>query len=71
MTKGLRKCVKTDGVYYNAQNLPIDPMDGYEYETIEKAKAIVKKITTKKMSKSQKLLKCFKWVQHFKVHHTT
>lgn len=63
--KGVMQMRKTDGVYYNSHNQPIDPMDGYEYETIEKAKAIVKKITTKKMSRSQKLLKCFKWVQHF------
>lgn len=63
--KGVMQMRKAGGVYYNAQNQPIDPMDGYEYETIEKAKAIVKKITTKKMSKSEKLLKCFRWVQHF------
>ncbi|HAN57700.1 MAG: hypothetical protein PUF83_07480 [Intestinibaculum porci] len=63
--QGVMQMRKTDGVYYNSHNQPIDPMDGYEYETIEKAKAIVKKITTKKMSRSQKLLKCFKWVQHF------
>lgn len=62
---GIMQMRKAGGVYYNSHNQPIDPLDGYEYETIEKARVIVNKMTTKKMSKSQKLLKCFKWVQHF------
>lgn len=63
--QGIMQMRKKRGVYYNSHNQPIDPLDGYEYETIEKAKAIANKITTKKMRKSEKLLKCFKWVQHF------
>ncbi len=48
--------------YYNKNNQRIDYYDGYEYETILRAKKIISQITKKSDSKETKRLKAFKWV---------
>lgn len=51
--------------YYDHTNKRIDYWDGYEYETVERAKKIVARITKPSDSMATKRLKAFKWVEKF------
>lgn len=53
---------KTGSRYYNASGKAMSKVQADDFETLQRAKSIVKKITTSKMSKKEKLKKCFDWV---------
>ena len=53
---------KTGSRYYNASGKAMSKVQANDFETLQRAKSIVKKITTSKMSKKEKLKKCFDWV---------
>ena len=59
---GQMEARKTGSKYYNASGKAMSKVQANDFETLQRAKGIVKKITTSKMTKSEKLKKCFDWV---------
>ncbi|MBQ8305189.1 MAG: hypothetical protein IJX90_03120 [Blautia sp.] len=59
---GRLQAYKKGSTYYWPKGGKMSKTDAYDFSTFLTARSIAAKITTKKMSKSQKLLKCFKWV---------
>ncbi|MBQ6360860.1 MAG: hypothetical protein IJJ25_06935 [Lachnospiraceae bacterium] len=53
---------KSGGKYYYPSGKKMSKLDAYDYDTYQTARKIAADITTRKMSKAQKLKKVFKWV---------
>ncbi|HIZ22081.1 MAG TPA: hypothetical protein IAA21_04680 [Candidatus Blautia faecigallinarum] len=53
---------KSGSKYYDANGKQMNSVKANQFETLQRAKGIVKKITTSKMTKQEKLKKCFDWV---------
>lgn len=60
--KGVLQNWKIGNRYYNASGKKMGSVAVKEFKTLQRAKAIAAKITTSKMTKQQKLKKCFDWV---------
>lgn len=60
--KGVLEAFQKKSVWYYANGKKMTKTDALNFETLQTAKSIVKKITTSSMSQSQKLKVCFDWV---------
>ncbi len=60
--EGVAEAKKIGSAYYHPNGRPMTKTEGYEYETLLRARKIVSQVTTSSMSQSQKLEKCFRWV---------
>lgn len=60
--KGVLEAKKVNNKYYDANGKAMSKVKSQDFETLQRAKTIAAKITTSKMTKSQKLKKCFDWV---------
>ena len=56
---------KKNGKYYYPNGKAMNAVKTEEYKTLLTARSVVKKVTTKSMTKAQKLEKCFAWVMKF------
>ena len=56
---------KKGSTYYKPSGTKMTSMERDDYVTLRRARAVVRKITTSSMTKSQKLKKCFDWVMAF------
>lgn len=61
--KGAMEAYKVKSTFYKPTGKKMQSYEAKEYKTLLKARQIASSITKKSMSKSQKLLACFKWVQ--------
>ncbi|MCD8015745.1 MAG: hypothetical protein LUG99_21790 [Lachnospiraceae bacterium] len=59
---GYLEAYKKGSKYYKPNGKKMSSQETTEYETLLRAKAVVAKITTSDMSKSEKLKACFDWV---------
>lgn len=60
--KGVLQVRKEGSKYYQANGKEMPKVEAQDFETLQTAKGIVTKITTKNMTKAQKFKKCFDWV---------
>ena len=60
--KGVLEARKTGSKYYDGSGKAMSKVKAQDFETLQNAKTIAAKITTSKMTKSEKLKKCFDWV---------
>lgn len=60
--KGILQATKKGSKYYRANGKKMDKVQAQDFETLQTAKSIIAKITTSRMSKTEKLKKCFDWV---------
>ena len=60
--KGILEAQKKGNTLYYADGKKMSSQKAYEYETLQRAKNVVSKITTSGMSKGKKFQTCFNWV---------
>ena len=65
--KGILEAWKKGKTIYYPNGKKMNSTKAYEYETLQRAKDVVSKITKPSMSKSEKFETCFRWVmyQHY------
>lgn len=65
--KGILEACKKGKTIYYPNGKKMNSTKAYEYETLQRAKNVVSKITKPSMSKSEKFETCFRWVmyQHY------
>lgn len=60
--KGVLQARKEKSQYYNANGTKMDSLQVQDFETLQRARAIVGQITTPQMTQAQRLKTCFDWV---------
>lgn len=61
-SKGILEARKVNNKYYDGSGKAMNKVKSQDFETLQRAKTIAAKITTSKMTKKDKLKKCFDWV---------
>lgn len=60
--RGILEACRKKSTWYYANGKKMDKTDALDFETLQTAKSIAKKLTASGMSQSQKLKACFDWV---------
>lgn len=60
--KGVLEARKVNTRYYDGSGKAMSKVKAQDFETLQRAKGILAKVTTARMTKKEKLKKCFDWV---------